>query len=211
MKKNVTIVALAIGLMTTGCGTLGTGEGNVGGGLGAVIGAIGNGQAIGNVLSSVIGLDKVTESQLRGSWRYAEPGCAFSSEKALAKAGGEVVAVQIEEKLKPNYDKLGISQSNTYIQFNEDRSFSGKVAGKPLSGQYILDEKTGQLTLKTLLFSMNAHVKRETKGISILFESKKLLTLLQTLSALSGDQTIQTVGEISKNYDGIRIGFDMTR
>lgn len=41
------------------------------------------------------------------------------------------------------------------------------------------------------------------------FESKKLLTLIQTLSAMSGNTTIASIGEISKNYDGVRLGFDM--
>jgi hypothetical protein len=48
-------------------------------------------------------------------------------------------------------------------------------------------------------------------GISILFEGKKLLSLLQTLATLSGNQNLETVSEISKNYEGVRVGFDMNR
>ena len=58
---------------------------------------------------------------------------------------------------------------------------------------------------------MTFYTMRSSGGVSFLFESKKLLTVLQTIAALSGDQTIQTVGEISKNYDGVRLGFDMKK
>ena len=58
---------------------------------------------------------------------------------------------------------------------------------------------------------MNCYTKREMNGISILFEGKKLLSLLQTLAAFSGNQNLETVSEISKNYDGVRVGFDMNR
>ena len=48
-------------------------------------------------------------------------------------------------------------------------------------------------------------------GIGLLFESKKMLTLLQTVAAMSGNSGVQTIGDLSKNYDGVRVGFDMTK
>ena len=62
-----------------------------------------------------------------------------------------------------------------------------------------------------MLLSVNCYAKREMSGISILFEGKKLLSLLQTLATLSGNQNLETVSEISKNYEGVRVGFDMNR
>jgi hypothetical protein len=58
---------------------------------------------------------------------------------------------------------------------------------------------------------MNCYAKKELNGISILFEANKLLTILQTMSALSGNKDMQTIGDLSKNYDGVRIGFDMRK
>lgn len=178
---------------------------------GQVLSTIGSGGTIGNIFSSVIGMDKVSTQQLIGTWGYAGPGCAFTSENFLAKAGGEVAATKIEQELAPYYANIGISTNNTRITFNNDGTFSATVAGKSFSGQYALEESTGKITMKTLLFSINCYAKRETGGISLLFESKKLLTLLQTMAALSGNDTAQKVGELSKNYDGIRLGFDMKK
>ena len=217
MKKiSFAVVGMAC-MLAASCGTLGTGVSNgttgssTGNVLGSVIGAMSNGEAIGNVLSSVIGLNQLSQSQLIGTWRYNGPGCAFTSDNLLAKAGGEVAATQIEQKLEQQYAKLGFSSSNTYITFNQDGTFASKIGGKSFSGNYTYDAGTGALNLKGLLLSLNGYVTRNGSGISVLFESKKLLSLLQTMAALSGNSTLSTIGEVSKNYDGARLGFDMSR
>ena len=213
MKRISFVLLMAAAMMVSGCGTTGLNQSNRQNSkvLGDIFGAVTNGTAIGNVITSVIGLDKVTQQQIQGTWKYKGPGCAFSSEQALAKAGGEIAAVQVEEKLKPYYDDLKITAGNTWFTFNEDQSFKAQVAGKSISGTYALNEKDGQMTLKTLLFSINGYAKREVGGISILFESKKLLTIFQAIAAISGNQALEGIGEISKNYDGVRIGFDLER
>ena len=166
---------------------------------------------MGNILSSVIGLDKITQESLIGTWKYNGPGCAFTSENLLAKAGGEIAASKIEEQLSAQYSKLGMSASNTYIQFKEDGTFAAKIKGKAWNGSYTFDETQSQIQLKGLLLNMTGYVKKETNGISVLFESKKLLSLVQTLSSLSGNSQLSTIGEISKSYDGVRIGFDLKK
>ena len=95
-----------------------------GGILGGIFGSNGAGSTIGNVLGSVLGLDKLTTKQLVGTWHYKGPGCAFTSENALAKAGGEVAAAEVKEKLAAQYAKLGFTAANTLITFNEDGTTS---------------------------------------------------------------------------------------
>jgi hypothetical protein len=181
------------------------------GNMSQVLSAMTNGTGVANAITSVIGLDKVSAQNLIGTWKYSAPGCAFTSENLLAKAGGEVAAVQIEEKLLPYYQQVGLSSGNTYITFNQDGTFSSKIAGTNFSGNYTFDEKSQQIKLKGMLLSINCYTKRELNGISILFEGKKLLSVLQTMAALSGRTDIQAIGEISKQYDGVRVGFDMKR
>ena len=197
-KLQFLFVAVACTLMTS-CGNMNQ-----------VLSAIQNGSVI-NAITSVIGLDKVSAQNLIGSWTYNGPGCAFTSENLLAKAGGEVAAAQIEEKVKPYYQQVGISASNTQITFNQDGTFSSKIAGTNFSGTYTFDEASQQIKLKGLLLSINCYTKREINGISILFEAKKLLTVLQTMSALSGNANLQTIGNLSKQYDGVGIGFERKR
>ncbi len=216
------IAALVVAFACTSCGggfgTLGQGTGTgIGTGnangsiLGGVLGAVTNGDALGNIIGSVIGMDKMTEESIVGTWHYAQPGVAFTSDKLLAQAGGEVVASQIKQKLATYYNGIGIKSSNTYFQFNSDHTFSGKLLGTSVSGQWAYNASTSALTMQTILFSLNANVKRSTTGTSILFESKKLLTVLQTVAAASGNATLQGIGSISSNYSGVRLGFDMSK
>ena len=181
------------------------------GNMGQVMSAMTNGTGIANAVKSVIGLDKVKAQQLIGDWKYKGPGCAFTSENLLAKASGELAAIQIEEKVQPYYQQVGLSSENTFISFKEDGTFSSKIDGTPFSGQYTFDEATQKITLKSLFLSINCYAKKEVGGISILFEAKKLLTLLQTVSAFSGNKDLQTISDLSKKYDGVRIGFDMNK
>lgn len=200
MKKIMVSIAALACIAMTSCGNMGQ-----------VLGAMTNGTGVVNAITSVIGLDKIKAQNLIATWKYNGPGCAFTSENLLAKAGGEVAAVQIEQKLQPYYQQVGLSAANTYITFNEDGTFTSKIAGTPFSGNYTFDEASQKITLKGLLLSINCYAKKESGGISILFEAKKLLTVLQTMSAMSGNKDLQTIGDLSKNYDGVRVGFDMKR
>lgn len=168
---------------------------------------------VGSILDNVIGSTTFKKADLCAhTWKYKSPGCAFTSENLLAKAGGEIAAKKVEEKLSSYYQKAGFSSSNTYFKFNEDGTFNAKIDGKSWSGTYTFDEKTHAIDLKgRLLLSLNGFATKNTSGISILFESKKLLTIIQTLTALSGNTTLGTIGEISKNYDSIRVGFDLSK
>jgi hypothetical protein len=202
-KMKITLSSLCLvaltGAVMTSCGA------------GTLLQTMGSGGTVANIFTSVIGMDKVSEKGLIGTWHYDSPGVAFTSENLLAKAGGEMAAVKIEEKIQPYYQQVGITSDNTYIIFNEDGTFSAKILGTPLKGTYTFDEAAAKITLKTMLFSTNCYAKREYGGISVLFEANKLLTLLQTIAAFSGNQNLQAIGDISKQYDGVRIGFDMTK
>lgn len=180
-------------------------------GAGSLLQTIGSGGTLANAFTSVIGLDKVTKQGLVGTWKYDGPGCAFTSKNLLAKAGGEVAATKIEQELAPYLQKTGLSAQNTSVSFNEDGTFKATIAGKNISGTWTLDEETAKVSMKTLLLTINCYAKREYGGIALLFESKKLLNMLQILATMSGNDTVKKVGELSKNYDGIRLGFDMKK
>lgn len=214
MNKMSFLVAGAACLLAASCGTVGAGSASSSAGddvLNGVIGVLNNANTIGDVISSVIGSNKLTKSQLYGTWKYNGPGCAFTSNSALAKAGGEVVASQIKSKLKEDYNKVGFTSRNTQITFNKDNTFTAYVDGKKFSGNYTYDESSNALRLTGVLLSLNGYATRNSQGVAILFESKKLLTLIQTMATMSGNATLSSIGEISKNYNGVRLGFDMVK
>ena len=169
---------------------------------------------INGILNNVIGSAPFSQADLCAhTWKYSKPGCAFTSENLLAKAGGEIAANKIEEDLSKYYSKFGFSNSNTYFTFKTDGTFAAKIDGKSWNGTYTFDEKTHAIQLKGLLLSASGFATRTTNGISLLFEQKKLLTLVKTLSKLNltGSTTMSAVSSIVDNYDGVRIGFEMTK
>ena len=213
MKKS--IIAVASAMLLAGCsftgGTATNNGSDLGNVLGSILGAVTQGDAVTNILYDVIGATKLSKEDVVGTWSYRGPGVAFTSENLLAKAGGEVAAAKARQDLEKPYQSIGIKSTNTYFTFNADNTFSGKVDGQPISGTYSYNPDNSEVKLQTLLLSTTGYLTRNAKGISLLFESKKLLTALQVVGAMSGNSTLSTVGELSKNYDGIRMGFDLTK
>ena len=166
---------------------------------------------LGSILGNVLGLNKLTEADLYGTWKYSQPGCAFTSDNALAKAGGAVAAQRVKTQLKEYYDKVGIKSSNTQFTFKEDKTFTAKVDGKSFSGQYTFDPAEGKITLQSLLLTLPCYVERNGNTIGLMVESQRLMQILQTIAQLSGDQSLQAIGEISKQFDGVRLGFELTK
>ena len=170
------------------------------------------GSIISGLLNNVIGSGTFSKADLCAhTWKYSKPGCAFTSENLLAKAGGEIAASKVEEKLSTYYNKFGFSSSNTQFTFTTDGNFSAQIDGKPWQGSYTFDEKTHAIHLKGLLLSASGYATKTTNGISLLFDQKKLLNLIKMLSAFKGSSTLCAVGTIANSYDGMRVGFEMTK
>ena len=170
------------------------------------------GSIISGLLNNVIGSGTFSKEDLCAhTWKYSKPGCAFTSENLLAKAGGEIAANKVEEKLSTYYKKFGFNSSNTQFTFTTDGNFSAQIDGKPWQGTYTFDEKTHAIHLKGLLLSASGYATKTTNGISLLFDQKKLLNLIKMLSAFKGSSTLSAVGTIANSYDGMRVGFEMTK
>lgn len=206
MKKIFIALIASMGLMFAGCTTSG-GLGSLDG----ILNGLGGQSTINGLLNMVIGHVTISQDELIGSWHYNAPGCAFTSENLLAKAGGSVAAEKVKTKLQPAYEYVGVNASNTTFVFNRDNTFSARVDGIPMSGTYTYEPKSGTLKLKMLLMSATGYITRTTSGLALTFESKKLLSVLQTVSALSGNSTVKAVGDLSKEFDGVRVGFDLAK
>ncbi len=222
MKKLSILAMAAATLLMSSCGALSLNQENTSNAasnagsaatnaLGGLLSAATDGQTLGNLLTSVLGMDKVTKANLVGTWTYLQPGCAFTSENLLAQAGGEAAATAIKNKLASTYQTVGIKSGNTTVTLNEDGTFAAKIAGKSWSGKWTFDEANYKIVMSGLLLNVTCYAKKNSNGIGLLFEASKLLTILQTMAKLSGNSTAQTIGDLSKNYDGLRIGFDMKK
>ena len=203
---------------TTTAATTSNAGSAVAGILGAVLGGNSNSSSsagssiINGILNNVIGSGAFSKQDLCAhTWKYSKPGCAFTSENLLAQAGGEIAANKVEEKLGEYYSKFGFSGSNTYFTFKTDGTFAAKIDGKSWQGNYTFDEKTHAIQMKGLILSMSGYATKTANGISLLFDQKKLLNLIKTIGSLKGNSTLSALGTIANNYDGMRVGFEMTK
>ena len=203
---------------TTTAATTSNAGSAVAGILGAVLGGNSNSSnsagssIINGILNNVIGSGTFSKQDLCAhTWKYSKPGCAFTSENLLAQAGGEIAANKVEEKLSEYYSKFGFSSSNTYFTFKTDGTFAAKIDGKSWQGNYTFDEKTHAIQMKGLILSMSGYATKTANGISLLFDQKKLLNLIKTIGSLKGNSTLSALGTIANNYDGMRVGFEMTK
>ena len=221
-KKTTSAASSTTAATTTSATTTAATTSNAGSAVAGILGAVLGGNSnssssagssiINGILNNVIGSGTFSKQDLCAhTWKYSKPGCAFTSENLLAQAGGEIAANKVEEKLSEYYSKFGFSSSNTYFTFKTDGTFAAKIDGKSWQGNYTFDEKTHAIQMKGLLLSMSGYATKTTNGISLLFDQTKLLNLIKTMGALKGNSTLSAIGTIANNYDGMRVGFEMTK
>lgn len=220
--SNTTAATTTAATTTSNAAASTSATGNAGSAIAGILGAVLGGNSnssssagssiINGILNNVIGSGTFSKQDLCAhTWKYSKPGCAFTSENLLAKAGGEIAANKVEEKLGEYYSKFGFSGSNTYFTFKTDGTFAAKIDGKSWQGNYTFDEKTHAIHMKGLILSMSGYATKTANGISLLFDQKKLLNLIKTIGSLKGNSTLSALGTIANNYDGMRVGFEMTK
>lgn len=221
-KKTTSAASSTTAATTTSATTTAATTSNAGSAVAGILGAVLGGNSnssssagssiINGILNNVIGSGTFSKQDLCAhTWKYSKPGCAFTSENLLAQAGGEIAANKVEEKLSEYYSKFGFSSSNTYFTFKTDGTFAAKIDGKSWQGNYTFDEKTHAIQMKGLILSMSGYATKTANGISLLFDQKKLLNLIKTIGSLKGNSTLSAFGTIANNYDGMRVGFEMTK
>lgn len=221
-KKTTSAASSTTAATTTSATTTAATTSNAGSAVAGILGAVLGGNSnssssagssiINGILNNVIGSGTFSKQDLCAhTWKYSKPGCAFTSENLLAQAGGEIAANKVEEKLSEYYSKFGFSSSNTYFTFKTDGTFAAKIDGKSWQGNYTFDEKTHAIQMKGLILSMSGYATKTANGISLLFDQKKLLNLIRTIGSLKGNSTLSALGTIANNYDGMRVGFEMTK
>ena len=186
---------------------------NAGVALGLTEAAAGNAGAqdlksvLSGVLKSVVGDKTTTESSIIGTWTYVGPECRFESDNLLAKAGGEVAAKEVEEKIQAVYEKVGMD--GCQYTFSEDGSYSCTIKGKTSSGTYTFDSDAKTVTMKGKLgIKIVAYVTVTGESMSFVFKADKLMSVLKTVASTASrvNSTASTINSIADSYDGIKGG-----
>ena len=162
------------------------------------------------VAKAVVGNKASTASSIIGTWTYSGPECQFESENLLAKAGGEMAAKEVEEKMIAVYNKVGMN--NIRYTFNEDGTYSYQMKKRTVTGSYVFDDAaktitmTGKLGLKTV-----AYVTVTGNDMSMVFKADKLMSILKTITGAASkvNSTAATINSVAEAYDGLMLGFEL--
>lgn len=168
---------------------------------------------LGSLLGNILGSGTVKQSDLIGTWNYVGPDCKFESENLLKKAGGEIASKTIENKLDDLFGKVGIKAGSFGYTFNEDGSYSMNIGGRTINGTYTLDEDNSKLTLVGMLglAKMDATVSKSNDQLSILFDASKLMQVVTAVGSLSNSTAIKTVSSLLDSYEGVKVGFALSK
>jgi len=164
------------------------------------------------VAKAVVGDKATTESSIIGTWKYVGPQCQFESENLLAKAGGEVAAKEVEEKMQIVYDKVGMN--GCQYTFNEDGTYSYTVKKRTTSGTYTFDNEAKTITMKGKLgVKTVAHVTVTGNDMSLVFNADKLMSVLKLITGATSkvNSTAATINSVAGTYDGLMLGFELKK
>lgn len=164
------------------------------------------------VAKAVVGNKATTASSIIGTWTYSGPECQFESENLLAKAGGEMAAKEVEEKMIAVYNKVGMN--NIRYTFNEDGTYSYQMKKRTVTGSYVFDDAaktitmTGKLGLKTV-----AYVTVTGNDMSMVFKADKLMSILKSITGAASkvNSTAATINSVAEAYDGLMLGFELKK
>lgn len=165
---------------------------------------------ISKVVNALTGTEATID--MTGTWNYKGSAVEFESENLLMKAGGSAAATMAENKLDEQLSKIGIRDGQMSFTFNADSTFVSTVGKKKLNGTYSYDAANKQVTLKYLrLLNLNAKVNCTSNSMDLLFNSDKLLKLIAFIGSKSSNTALKTVSSLAENYDGMMLGFQLTK
>ena len=164
------------------------------------------------VAKAVVGNKATTASSIIGTWTYSGPECQFESENLLAKAGGEMAAKEVEEKMIAVYNKVGMN--NIRYTFNEDGTYSYQMKKRTVTGSYVFDDAAKTITMKGKLgLKTVAYVTVTGNDMSMVFKADKLMSILKTITGAASkvNSTAATINSVAEAYDGLMLGFELKK
>ncbi len=211
LKNQIYIVLISAVLVFSSCGTLLGTSGNTKSDTDSKSST--TGKVLGSIYDAVMGKLPLSQKNMVGTWDFQGTSCAFESENLLKKAGGVVVAAQVEEKFDETCQKLGINEKNTSFVFNADSTYSARIGGVKISGKYILDTQNKKVRMSYLLgvAHLDASVVVSNRDMKLLFDADSVLKLLKFISQFTNNTSIEVLGKMADMYDGMLLGFDLRK
>lgn len=171
---------------------------------------------LGGLASAVADKAGLSSESVVGTWKYVQPAVKLESDNLLASLGGKVAASKVEEQLKEQVDKYGLSKMGCTFTFNEDKTFSYTIGKLTRQGTYTVDTGKKQIVMKPRLGGkQTASYEISGNKLSVYMEADGVMKLLQGASALASqatsNSTLSLLSSLAKQYDGMELGVELQK
>ena len=162
-------------------------------------------------LTSIFSSDKqASKNNLAGTWVYEEPAIVFESDNFLTKAGGNIAAKKIEDKLQSYLTKYGIKPGAMKFTFEENGTFTEVLGTKTMHGTWKVEEGKLLLTYgKVKTISITTQV--ESGKLMFVTDATKLLEMFKQFGSRSTSSNIKTITSLMKNIKGMKVGLTLVK
>lgn len=171
---------------------------------------------LGGIASTVAGKASLTTESVVGTWKYVQPAVKLESDNLLAELGGKVAASKVEEQLKTQVDKYGLSKIGCSFTFNEDKTFSYSIGKLTRQGTYTVDTSKKKIVMKPRIGkSQTASYELSGDKLSVYMQADGMMKLLQSASSIASKATsssaLSLLSSLSKQYDGMELGVELKK
>ena len=169
-----------------------------------------NKKSIEGIVNTVVEQMDIIPENITGHWEYA-------GDNMLMNAASELASGQVEEKLDEYLQIIGLKEGAFGYTFNADSTFTTTFNKMEFPGKYTFspEEDTIELnygkTGKLKGVSMKTMVSVSPASMQLLFNADKLLEFIGKISSSVGDTRLGTLSSLVEQYDGMKIGFELTR
>lgn len=169
-----------------------------------------------DVVENVTGLDLSKEDAvITGTWKFSGTAVELESKDFLKKAAAKLAVETIEKKLDKTITKIGVAPGLFSFTFNADKTFSIGFKKREIKGTYTLSADKKKLTLTfgrlTKLGTMDVITDLGSKELSLMFKAANFIDLLGKVTSEGGSDAMKTLSTLVSAYDGINIGFELSR
>lgn len=159
-----------------------------------------------NLLSTLLGNNKVDANTIIGTWTYAAPEVAFESNNVLAGIGGELAGNKIKTVLGTQLEKIGLKAGTSTYTFDKDGVVKMTMKGRTTQGTYSMNGNTITLTGALGMASVKATVSIKNNRLYLLFDSNALFNIITKLGSSSS-----SLSSLLGNFNGMKMGWSMTK
>lgn len=170
-----------------------------------------------DVVGSVVEQLDVIPKNIEGNWEFSGSAVKFTGDNVLMTAASELAAGKVEDQLNEYLQKVGIRQGLFSYVFNADGTFTTTFNKMNFSGQYTFSQEEGTIELdygkneKLKGVSLKTDVSVSLNSMQLLFNADKLLDFISKISSTVGDSKIGALTSLIDQYDGLKIGFELSR